>query len=734
LNRLLFIICFIIFCPAVLIAQDQEGEYLRDLDYNPELIIKFANDPDKSASSRASEGYYFLTDTIEIPFVDDFSSNRLSYYWINLYPENYIFDSVAINFRVNGIEVDSLPFRLTSAYRYIHNTGNNTIDSFALPSFIIHLFQAGPHPNNPFIPSDTIEAWPPYYRWYINDQEQLDSILINDLDGFLRKEVLYTHAVDVRYRNALWMDSYVYINNSFGINPPTIGVATFDGINDRGRAYVSGQNTHGIADYLTSKPLNLAYQVSDSLYLSFYYQPQGLGNPPEAKDSLALEFWSPQTRRWQWMWSTPGSELQSFRQVIIPVTDEQFLQKGFQFRFRNFANLSGNVDHWNIDYVRLDRNRSYDDLFPDDVAFTQPANYLLKNYTQMPWKQFLANPEAEIYDSLIVNMKNNSALPKVVNYTYQITDMNNNVVLANTSTGSEDPDIYFNYKNKLNTNPFPGWSANYKEFEVMNIIRASVDINRNNDTIRHLQKFDNFYAYDDGIPEAAYGLNRFGAKLACRFDLNTPDTLTAVRMAFTPINYSSEFLAFRPTIWSSLNPEVVLYQDQDFSYPQYPGIHGYTEYQLPALPVSGTIYVGFVQFTQQELNIGFDKNNDHRLKNYFNVSGTWQASGFAGSLMINPVFGVSNDPTVGLEQPKTDIKNSFKIYPNPARSQFFIASNSNESLNVTVYDTYGRKIFTDHNYSFGAIDVSHWAKGIYFIRISDNEGNIPFTGKIIITN
>ena len=55
-------------------------------------------------------------------------------------------------------------------------------------------------------------------------------------------------------------------------------------------------------------------------------------------------------------------DLQPFRQVMIPITDERFLTSGFRFRFRNRASLSrnndypdmrSNVDYWHVDYVRL---------------------------------------------------------------------------------------------------------------------------------------------------------------------------------------------------------------------------------------------------------------------------------------------------------------------------------------------------------------------------------------------
>ena len=65
---------------------------------------------------------------------------------------------------------------------------------------------------------------------------------------------------------------------------------------------------------------------------------------------------------------------------MIPITDSVFFNKGFQFRFRNYASLeynennptwSSNVDFWNIDYVRLDRARTINDTVIDDVAFSK---------------------------------------------------------------------------------------------------------------------------------------------------------------------------------------------------------------------------------------------------------------------------------------------------------------------------------------------------------------------------
>ena len=47
---------------------------------------------------------------------------------------------------------------------------------------------------------------------------------------------------------------------------------------------------------------------------------------------------------------------------------------------------------------------------------------------------------------------------------------------------------------------------------------------KENDTIIHHQIFENYYAYDDGSAEAAYGLVGQGAELAFRFVL--PDGIS----------------------------------------------------------------------------------------------------------------------------------------------------------------------------------------------------------------
>src|SRR4051812_46365642 len=66
-----------------------------------------------------------------------------------------------------------------------------------------------------------------------------------------------------------WVDSSVCINTGFAIAPPTIGVATFDGLDKNGYPYLmaAGPNVSGPADTLISKPLNLPAKKGGGFYL-----------------------------------------------------------------------------------------------------------------------------------------------------------------------------------------------------------------------------------------------------------------------------------------------------------------------------------------------------------------------------------------------------------------------------------------------------------------------------------
>jgi hypothetical protein len=140
-----------------------------------------------------------------------------------------------------------------------------------------------------------------------------------------------------------WLDNYVFINNTYSNQQVTSGVATFDALDNTGRLYDLASSSGFQADQLTSKPINLGLTQADNVYFSFFYEPGGLSDEPEPEDSLTLQFYAPVEKKWYSIWRAQGTPVKPFKAVIIPVNDQKFLRKGFQFRFVNYASLSASM-------------------------------------------------------------------------------------------------------------------------------------------------------------------------------------------------------------------------------------------------------------------------------------------------------------------------------------------------------------------------------------------------------
>ncbi|GMT45786.1 MAG: hypothetical protein IEMM0006_1618 [bacterium] len=122
-------------------------------------------------------------------------------------------------------------------------------------------------------------------------QRQASLLTLPFFDDFTTSRVFPDHR--------RWVERATFINNSFSYLPPNQWVATFDALDSTGNIYGSARSVPFKADRLTSQPLRLdsvfvptpaKLSPADSLYLSFYYQPQGMGDAPEPGDSLVLAF------------------------------------------------------------------------------------------------------------------------------------------------------------------------------------------------------------------------------------------------------------------------------------------------------------------------------------------------------------------------------------------------------------------------------------------------------------
>ncbi|MCO6500801.1 MAG: T9SS type A sorting domain-containing protein [Vicingus serpentipes] len=555
----------------------------------------------------------------------------------------------------------------------------------------------------------------------------------------------------------LWEDMDAHVNSNFPIDPPTYGVATLDGLNSIGYPYnFSFPTAHGIADHLTSNAIDLS-SIVDSVFLSFYYQPQGNGNKPETQDSLKLEFLRLSDSTWVRMWGIAGGPTQAFQKVMIPV-DTSFQKSGFKFRFLNYATLSGNVDHWNIDYVYLNDNRNHADTALNDVSFITNHFNLLKGYTAMPWQHYLTDTIGHMNDVMNVTYKNNHNADYAIFYKYQVITNNgtgNIIETYPTSTSSKpafafssftEPQAVYKVSPFLNDFTFPSYfSAQTKVFQIKNYFDFDagggvvVDSLRRNDTVRSYQVFGSYYAYDDGSAEVGYGVQGVGAKLAHEFNIKKSDTLTAFQIYFNPIQNNLSNETFRLKVWSSLSPEVEVYSQSAALYTQleYSNTNEFLNYNLdvPIYLPAGTYYFGWEKISAAFLNVGFDLNTNNKTKIHINTVGVWENGSFNGSLMLRPVFGTFSDPTVSINNP-TLSDEDFIVFPNPAKQIIYFNKTGETKSNYTVelIDLSGRTITSSSTFFSNQLDIKNTSNGIYFIRFINLNNDRTIIKKVIISN
>lgn len=583
-----------------------------------------------------------------------------------------------------------------------------------------------------------------------------DTISLDTVKGFLDDFSYNSSYPDT----ALWLDNQVFVNRGYAKSPISVGAATFDGLNEKGYPYdyfVSSTSSSS-ADSLTSKPINLLnyinngipvnYLISDSLYFSFYFQPQGIGNAPDLNDSLVLEFIAPGISSWKHIWSEEGSSLgvsdSSWKLVMVPIKDIQYFKKGFQFRFRNYATVSGNLDHWNIDYVYLNKFRTMADTIFEDVAFVYNTPSLLTTYSEMPWKHYNSTFMKTAYSNTI---RNNYSIAKNGSFIYKIYDAVGIQVNTTYSGGNDniDPFVPFGYfSNPAFVAPVLNYTipplTDTTNYTIECILSTNPDKHKKNDTIRHKQEFLNSYAYDDGSAESAFGLSTLNAQMAEKFTSTIADTLRCIDIYFNPLLTNANLYAFSLNVWNDNggSPGTAVYTSDTVHRPMYAqaGQDQFTHYYLypPLYLNAGTFYIGFTQKTTQFLNVGVDKNTNTQDKMFYNVSGSWNNSPFTGSLMMHPVFGIA-DYYAGIDSPDSKNKNIISVYPNPANDKLYInfnSDNGSEKINYSIIDLYGRMVLENKFNSAEYIDISNLAEGVYFIRIVD--GMQVSTNKFIKAN
>ncbi len=539
----------------------------------------------------------------------------------------------------------------------------------------------------------------------------------------------------------LWLDKNVFINTNYGDLPVTIGVATFDGLNQNGTPHFPTYVIDTVADVLTSKPIDLGAVTGDtSVWMSFFYQPQGLGDVPETADSLVLQF-KDTAGIWSNVWALQGKPDTSFKRANIHLLDAKYFFRGFQFRFYNIATVNGNRDHWNIDYVILKRFAAPNDSILDN-ALIYPQTSLLTEFTAMPYSHYKS---LGIQIPAAVKTSLNDTIHDInyggTSYSPQIDISQNGASIFNGNTGtisSASSNSYIPYAIPLGGFTFPVQATDSADFLVKSYFtNTGAPSNRDNDTSYFTQHFHNYYAYDDGTAEVAYGLTgNTDLALAYKFDVKMRDTLVGMQIYFNPVGVNVTNKLFSLTVWSSIdvtgNSAVKLYSRID----QKPGvndsINGFKSYTFDTLLIvnAGTIYVGINQSEPAtQYGVGLDRNTDSRGKMFYHLDGYWRQSSIKGSWMMRPIFG-KKIMVIGVDELTTN-NFDFEVFPNPAKNYLTVRLPFQKTVQMQVLDLVGKVLIDKKIEGENTISTENLTSGMYLLRII-SPNNFSSVKKFII--
>lgn len=702
------------------------------LEVNPKLVKE--NSKSKASKEKIvsfDSTFIYTLDTVSLPFFDEFTTNKFQ-----KYSNDYSLPGVTSQKHYKLLNnTTSVPLPADTAFTTqvtFRRSYNLTTSTATDVNFSPSQIKVGDFSSYPPVYATT-DVYPPYYIYdTIGIVDEPDTVWIIGPD--VKQDSAIQFFLTVTDPTKIWADSYVYHNYTSAYNPISLGVATFDGLDETGYPYSIGSTVTNYADVLTSKPIDLgANSPADSIYLSFLYQAKGLGDAPEAGDSLILEFYAKDLNQWNRIWgiSAANVPVTEWDFVHVPIKNALYLKKGFQFRIRNYGALSGNLDLFHVDYVNLRTLSGYQDTLFKDYAFSYPVNTLLKDYTSVPWDHFKNNSSGKMSDKVQVVVRNNSNLAE--NFQNGSTEVFYNSLSEGTYTlmGQTLAGGNINYGPRTTYFSYHDFSSGYiydnsksgtrQEFSHLTQATAQFPNLGINDSTRNVQIFENYYSYDDGSAELAYGPVGVQARLAIQYTPYEADSVIGARIHFVPTVTDLSNKLFILTLWADNGgqPGTVLYEDNLF-FPRSPryqyGSNNFTYYFFEdtlKVPVTGTFYIGWRQLDLDRLNVGLDMNIDNKNKTFYSVTNgtSWAQSSFAGSVMIHPIFSTALDAELGLKEITDSKAEKWTVYPNPSEGQYNFDNEKREYWNVM--DMTGRIMLSGNENYF---DISHLPSGVYFLQ------------------
>ena len=534
--------------------------------------------------------------------------------------------------------------------------------------------------------------------------------------------------------SALWQDAKVWVNDEMALFQNSLGVATFDGLNEYGFAYKENAlGSDSLADVLTSAYLDL--QGLSNVYLSFQLQEGGRGELPSNADSIVVEYWSPVTSDWTQVWGQKGSSTSSpFSSVILPVQGANYLQKGFRFRFAAYGARAGAYDIWNIDYVQLDKDRNPADTIITEPAIARAHPLIIGSgaYTSWPWWVSNASSVANRPSTLEFTYRRNGAVPSggwSLNLGQFRWEENGSLVQQTTAV----PVITNTQHNQDQTFNVSVPSAAMTSFSGPTTVSTKVWFDgsaagfRSNDTVRGELTLDNYLALDDGSAERAYAVqNVIGGRVAQKFKvggLGGSDTLKGMYFNFVDAGeaYTS---TFRMAVWAPADsgdgPGNILYMSDSLYSPSTGYYRGdMMPYELDSsisLNAFAEVWIGYICTSSNPMYLGLDQQRTlpSGMPRYYGDGFNWYQSLEPGVAMMRPYFRYS--PT---DMVVEELAQDFKVYPNPSSGSLSIES---PSAHYVLRALTGATVATGRVEGYEQLELHHLDAGLYILSLRTAQG------------
>ncbi len=568
----------------------------------------------------------------------------------------------------------------------------------------------------------------------------------------------------------LWLDEDVFVNDGFPLQAPSVGAATFDGIDASGQPYGIG---FGATDVLTSTYINLSpFSPASNIYLKYYYQIGGRGLAPEADDELVVS-----GRKADGTWfelnahsgSRTRTQDNTFRFVSVALDSAFFFHDEFQIRFEMFSNLNGGLDVFNLDYVRVEQSTDAGASFRD-IALSEPPPSILTPYSAMPFEQFEGRSSllrGELPVGLFNHFENeNNISTSEVTVTDAAGSQLLNAALLTAAQFNLDPG-YTAADVAIPPAPLSTFRtladgldrASAKQLTTTYVLgidqdQIGLEAVLRNDTASTVTSIDDYYAYDDGSAELGLFNTAIGDASLVRYELFEPDTLRGIRFAFPRLNApDAEDQLITLLVYLDANgavmPDTTPIYEQVFIRPFFPSdvgdsLQAFTTYRLEdsagepteLILQPGGFYVGWQQISDElnPIQVGLDLRYD-------NFDQVWSEFGFGwsrtdeflteveGSLMIHPVFSSeelqNSSPTAEVDQL------SLKLFPNPSRGQLQLVGlpENSQHMRLQLFDLTGRLLQEENAKT--EIDLAV-APGMYVLQLKNEHGQQVYSERVIV--